>query len=153
MGGRGASSATATATERSQGQDQRAAFAAIANRAEQAFGSMRAHYTVVTARAAESLYDTDRARQLLEDGNFNRMLREMTRAYGEQGSSTAMGNLEKMLDNNTRNKPMGAGYTNDEWDEAKQRVQGYHYYLERQGFTDYEIAAGLAYTTKLLRRE
>lgn len=150
MGGRGATSATAAANEGYQ-QDQRSVFTSIAEKAENAGGgSFRNNLIAYTARAAESLYGTERAKNLLENGNFNRLYRDMRREYGNLGPAV-MVELDKMLDNSALNKPLGSGYTNDEWQEVKNRVQSNMYFLTSNGYTDYEVAAALAYETKLLR--
>lgn len=129
--------------------NNRAAFRQIAERAEKNTAGTYANVLLAqTARAAEQLVGTDRARKLLNDGNFNRLYREMARAYGTVGTS-ALSKLDKALDNDVLNNPAGSGYSADEWQEVKGRIQGLTQYLYNNGYSENEIAAALAYGSKL----
>ena len=151
MGGRGAISASAKSNERYY-SDQRAGFARIAEQAEKSSsGSFRNIAIAGTARAAEELVGTERAADLLSNTNLNKIYRDMSREFDVIGASVLV-DLDKMLNNETLNKPLGSSLSNDEWQEVKDRVQAAHSFLVSDGYTDYEIAAALAYGRYLIRR-
>lgn len=148
MGGRGMISAS----DKRYYANQREAFRKIADQAEKAHQSLANKNIAKTARAAESLVGTERARALVSDQNTKQIKTEMERAYAIVGSG-AMGQLDDMLQNETLQNPLGAGYTATEWQGVKDAVQGYYETLTDAGYTHDEIAAALAYGQYLVRGE
>ena len=133
-------------------RDQREGFRRIADQAERAAGrSYRNTLIAHTARAAENLVGTERAEALISDSNLNTIYRVMSQTH-DTLSAGVLGDLDKMLDNSTLNKPLGSGLSDDEWQHQKDRVQAARAFLGNAGYTDYEIAAALAYGRYLIRQ-
>lgn len=128
-------------------ENNRRAFHEIAEKAAND-GSARGLNVAQMAFAAEELVGTERASDLLRDSNFNRLYREMTRAHGHIGVS-ALGLLDRDTDMDRVELPMGSGYSRDEWLEAKERIRAARDLLNNKGYNDNEIAAALAYGSKL----
>ena len=104
------------------------------------------------ARAAEALVGTDRARELLTDAYFRGLKADIGLTNDpDLDSFNVMSLLQKMLNNDTPNKPLGSSLTWNEWDGLKRVVQGNVAELEDRGYTLAEIAAALAYGDKLSR--
>lgn len=102
-----------------------------------------------TARAAAELVGTDRARDLTSDNNLKQIKTAMEQAYSSVGNY-AMRDLDKMLDNESLNKPLGSGFNDSEYRALKDGVQGYYRNLTEAGYTHDEIAAALAYDNRLV---
>lgn len=150
MGGRGSSSLSAS--DKRYYENQRAGFRKIAEQAEKASKTEMNRYVAETARAAESLVGTDRARELLNDGVFKGMKADinMTQEPILSGQS-AMRLLENLLDNDTTNRPLGSAMTHNEWQAVKNAVQRDYADLEARGYTKAEIAAALGDGHYLIR--
>lgn len=133
---------------------QREGFRKIAEQAEQSSSkSVRNRELAETARAAEQLVGTQRARDLVNDGMFKNLKADMNLTQEPMVGSHAMGILEKLLSNEAFNKPLGSSLTHNEWQAVKDAVQREYAALEAKGYTKAEVAAALAYERYLVRGE
>ena len=113
-------------------------------------GVLRYRQIAETARAAEELVGTERGKDLVLSGNLNRMYRDLEREYDVVGAGIAT-TLDSLLDNSTLNKPLGSGYSDEQWQNFKTKIQYLYRSLIADGYTHYEIAAALAYGRYLYR--
>ena len=147
---------SATAKDKRFYDNQREGFRKIAESAEKGSNTVRNRNLAATARAAESLVGTQRARDLLENKSLKALRSELERAYAVI-TSGVMGDIQKARDaaeiNQPINLPLGSGYTPNEWLEAAEAIQDYSSYLRGYGYTDAEVAAALAYGQYLVRSD
>lgn len=151
--GRGSNSQTAS--DRRFYATQREGFRKIAEQAESASQkSVRNRNLAATARAAESLVGTERARELLGNRSLQALRSELESVY-DLIVPSVLGDIEKAVEatmqNAPINKPLGSGLTDNEWLAKAESIQDYMGFLYGYGYTDGEIAAALAYGRYLVR--
>ena len=147
------SSMTGSESDRRFYENQRAGFHKIAEQA--ALGRSAINRNIAeTARAAEQLVGTDRARELLANKSLRALRGELLKAHGII-TSNVMSDIASAVEaasiNKPINLPLGSGFTGTEWLAVAEAIQDYSSYLHGYGYTDAEIAAALAYGRYLIR--
>lgn len=140
---------SATAKTKAYYAAQRETFRKQAEQAENG-SSYRSQLVARQARAAESLVGTDRARELVNDTYFKSLKADIGLTQ-EPITIGTLSLLEKLLDNETLNRPLGSGVSYNEWQGIKDAVQAEFSMLAEKGYTTDEVAAALAYEDKLVR--